>query len=75
MAKHRSIVQPALSEDQTGTCAQKYMLPFDDFVYERRRFNPVDVREFIQQEHDRMQRLLVEIGAELNAVLKVRKGP
>ncbi len=75
MAKHRSIVQPALSEDQTGTRAQKYMMPFDDFVYERRRFNPIDVREFIQQEHDRMQHLLVEIGAELNAVLKARKGP
>lgn len=73
MAKHRSIVRPALNEDHTGNRAQRYELPFDDFVYERRRFNPVDVREFVQQQHDRMQYLLVEIGVELNAVLKARR--
>jgi hypothetical protein len=72
MAKHRSIVRPALNEDHTGNRAQRYELPFDDFVYERRRFSPVDVREFVQQQHDRMQHLLVEIGMELNAVLRAR---
>lgn len=75
MAKHRSIVKPALNEDHTGTRPQRYTLPFEDFVYERRRFDSVDVLAFIEQEHDRMQHLLVEIGAELNAVLRKRKGP
>lgn len=75
MGKHRSIIRPALNEDQTGKRAKKYELPFEDFVYERRQFNAVDVREFIEQEHDRMQHLLVEIGVELNAVLRSRKSP
>lgn len=73
MAKHRSIVRPALNEDWTGKRAEKYMLPFEDFVYEGKHFSSVDVREFVRQEHDRMQHLLVEIGVELNAVLRARK--
>lgn len=72
MAKHRSIIRPALNEDLTGARINKYELPFEDFVYERRRFNAVDVREFLQQQHDRMQHLLVQIGVELNAVLQER---
>lgn len=75
MAKHRSIVRPSLNEDWTGKRAEKYMLPFEDFTYEGQDFASVDVREFVRQEHDRMQHLMVDIGVELNAVLTKRKGP
>lgn len=72
MAKHRGIVRPALREDLTGCRPEKYDLPFEHFEYHGKPFSPMHVREFIQSEHDRMQHLLVDIGMQLNSVLRAR---
>jgi hypothetical protein len=71
-AKHRSVVRPKLSEDWTGKREQKYLLLLESFSYEGKFFPEIDVREFMQQEHDRMQHLMVDTGVELNNVLKAK---
>jgi len=71
-AKHRSIVRPSLTEDLTGKKPERFTLPFESFTYEGLSFSSMDVREFLRDEHDRMQQLMVDIGVELNSVLKRR---
>lgn len=71
-AKHRSIVRPSLNEDWTGKRTEKHVLLFESFEYDQKPFPSVDVREFIQGEFDRIQPLTVDIGVELNNVLRNR---
>ncbi len=68
--KHRSIVRPELNEDFTGKRDERWILYLESFSYAGEFFEKTNARDFMQKEHDRIQFLTVEIGAELNEVLK-----
>jgi hypothetical protein len=69
-SKHRSIVRPELNEDATGRREEKWILFLESFWYAGEMFEKTNAREFMQKEHDRIQPLTVDIGVELNEVLK-----
>lgn len=70
-SKHRSVVQPSLKEDFTGT-KNKVRLEFPAFRHGAEDYPPVMVREFTEREYNRCARLIVEIGNALNTVLRAR---
>ena len=69
--KHRSIIRPELNEDATGKRLDKHILKLESFWYAGHFFEAMDAHEFMQREHDRMQPLTVDIGVELNEVLRL----
>jgi hypothetical protein len=69
-SKHRSIVRPELNEDATGRREEKWILFLESFWYEGKSFEKTDASKFMRKEHDRIQPLTVDIGMELNEVLK-----
>ncbi|MDR3014284.1 MAG: hypothetical protein LBV56_02520 [Delftia acidovorans] len=69
-SKHRSIIRPELNEDVTGRREDKWILFLESFWYAGDFFEKVNAREFMQKEHDRIQPLTVNIGVEMNEVLK-----
>ena len=69
-SKHRSVVRPELNEDATGKREDKWILFLESFWYAGELFEKTNAREFMQKEHDRIQPLTVNIGVELNEVLK-----
>lgn len=69
-SKHRSIVRPELNEDATGRREEKWILFLESFWYAGDLFEKTNAREFMRKEHDRIQPLTVDIGVELNEVLK-----
>jgi hypothetical protein len=69
-AKHRSIVRPELSEDATGMREERWILFLESFRYDGKLFQKTNVCEFMHKENDRIQPLTVDIGMELNEVLK-----
>jgi hypothetical protein len=69
-SKHRSIVRPELNEDATGRREEKWILFLESFWYAGELFEKTNAREFMRKEHDRIQPLTVDIGVELNEVLK-----
>lgn len=69
-SKHRSIVRSELNEDATGKREEKWILFLESFWYAGELFEKTNAREFMQKEHDRIQHLTVNIGVELNNVLK-----
>jgi len=76
-AKHRCIVRPALSEDVNGMREERYILFIEAFSYSGSYFEKVDARAFMQEQHDRIQPLVVDLGLTLNKVLaqlKTKKG-
>lgn len=68
--KHRNIVRPTLNEDVTGRREEKWILFLESFWYGEVFFEKTNAREFMRKEHDRIQPLTVNIGIELNEVLK-----
>ena len=69
-SKHRSIVRSELNEDATGRREEKWVLFLESFWYDGKFFEKTNACEFMQKEHDRIQHLTVNIGVELNDVLK-----
>lgn len=69
-SKHRSIVRSELNEDATGRREEKWILFLESFWYAGEFFEKTNAREFMRKEHDRIQLLTVNIGVELNDVLK-----
>jgi hypothetical protein len=69
-SKHRSIVRSELNEDATGKREEKWILFLESFWYEGELFEKTNAREFMRKEHDRIQPLTVNIGVELNNILK-----
>ncbi|UII70625.1 hypothetical protein LVW35_23715 [Pseudomonas sp. HN11] len=69
-SKHRSIVRSELNEDATGRREEKWILFLESFWYAGEFFEKTNAREFMRKEHDRIQHLTVNIGVELNDVLK-----
>ncbi|MDF3933686.1 hypothetical protein [Pseudomonas citronellolis] len=69
-SKHRSIVRSELNEDATGRREDKWILYLESFWYAGELFEKTNAREFMRKEHDRIQHLTVNIGVELNDVLK-----
>jgi hypothetical protein len=69
-SKHRSIVRPELNEDFTHKRIEKWILFLESFSYAGDLFEKTNAREFMQKAHDRIQPLTVDIGVELNEVLK-----
>lgn len=72
-AKHRSIVRPELSEDATSKKEERWILFLESFWYDGKLFQKTKVREFLRKEHDRIQPLTVDIGMELNEVLRTHQ--
>jgi hypothetical protein len=71
-AKHRNIIRPSMNEDMTGTMTEKHYLKLESFRYGGSHYKEVNARDFMQSEHDRIQPLIVDIGAELNTILRSR---
>jgi hypothetical protein len=71
-SKHRSVVQPSLNEDYTGT-KDRVRLEFPAFTHGGDNFDPVPVRDFTEREYNRSARLIVDIGNSLNDVLRARQ--
>jgi hypothetical protein len=69
-SKHRNIVRPELNEDATGKREEKWILFLESFWYAGELLEKTNVREFMRKEYDRIQHLTVDIGMELNKVLK-----
>jgi hypothetical protein len=69
-SKHRNIVRAELNEDATGRREDKWILFLESFWYAGELFEKTNAREFMRKEHDRIQPLSVDIGVELNEVLK-----
>ncbi|QHF45976.1 hypothetical protein PspS35_20090 [Pseudomonas sp. S35] len=69
-SKHRSIVRSELNEDATGKREEKWILFLESFWYAGELFEKTNAREFMRKEHDRIQYLTVNIGVELNDILK-----
>jgi hypothetical protein len=68
--KHRSVVLPSISEDQIG---KRHELRFAAFEYDGATYPQVAIRELLESEFDRCSILIIDIGIELNAVLRHRK--
>lgn len=68
--KHRNIVRSELNEDATGKRGEKWILYLESFWYAEDLFEKTNARGFMQKEHDRIQHLTVDIGVELNNVLR-----
>ena len=71
-SKHRSVVLPSLNEDQTGQKPGRHMLRLAAFEYEGENYPEVSIKDFLAAEYDRCSVLVIEIGNELNAVLRAR---
>ncbi|MCX7278752.1 MAG: hypothetical protein NTZ15_15760 [Burkholderiales bacterium] len=69
-SKHRSIVRPELNEDATGKREERWILFLESFWYAGDLFEQTNAHEFMRKEHDRIQPLTVDIGVELNEVLR-----
>lgn len=69
-AKHRSIVFPSLNEDLTGTREKRHMVIFPTFAYEESRYPQVFADDFIAAEYERSSQCVINIGIELNALLR-----
>jgi hypothetical protein len=68
-SKHRSIVQPLLSEDATGERSQSHELLFSSFIYESRHYPEITVRELLEPEYERSSQVTIAVGKKLNLVL------
>lgn len=69
-SKHRSIVRSELNEDVTGRREEKWVLFLESFWYSEELFAKTNACEFMRKEHDRIQPLTVNIGVELNNILR-----
>lgn len=71
-SKHRSIVLPALNEDQTGLAPQRHTLKLSDFEYEGGSYPSIGIKDFLEPEYNRCSILVIKLGNCLNAVLRAR---
>ncbi len=72
LAKHRSIVFPALEEDSSAARDNTHSVVFPEFQREGSTYPKVFAEEFLALEHHRCSKLLVESGITLNALLQQR---
>lgn len=71
-AKHRSIVSDTMLADATGTDTVPLRLRFRAFAFKGNNYASVDALPLLQQEFDRINPLILECGALLNAYLNAR---
>lgn len=69
-SKHRSVVRNSISMDATGADPEPLRLLFESFQYGTEHFTGRDVLPFLEAEFNRLSKLLVEVGIELNKVLE-----
>lgn len=72
LAKHRSIVFPALEEDSSGARDETHSVVFPEFERDGSTYPKVYAEELLALEHHRCSKLLVETGRALNALLQQR---
>lgn len=72
LSKHRNIVIPRMTEDFTGE-TDRYQITLSDVQYGGEHFPAVPFRKFATEEFHRASVLVVDLGNELNAVLKEAK--
>ncbi len=68
--KHRSVVRPSLTEDWTGAAPDRHTLKIPSFIYKKKRYPEVAVKDFLEPEYDRCKRLVVNTGNALNGFLR-----
>jgi hypothetical protein len=67
--KHRSIIRPVLWGDATHTAEEIYALRIPGFRYKGTDYAEVHMRDFVRAEYERIARVVVDTGNEVNAVL------
>lgn len=72
LSKHRNIVIPRLTEDFTGE-TDRYRITLNDVKYEGEHFPAVAFSKFATEEFHRASLLVVDLGNELNTVLRGSK--
>jgi hypothetical protein len=71
-SKHRNVVGVNIHQNMTDV-GEPVHLEFPAFKYNDVEYPAVPVKEFTEREFNRCAKLIVDIGNELNAVLKARK--
>lgn len=69
-SKHRSIVQPLLSEDHTGLREERHEVRFAAFTYKGTVYPEVSVSALLSPEYARCSRVVVDAGRNLNVLLE-----
>jgi hypothetical protein len=75
LGKHRSIIRPAIWGDATGIAEEIYALRIPGFEYDGTDFPEVELRPFLEAEYNRCSRLVVDVGNEINAILRSMASP
>lgn len=73
-SKHRSIIRTSMTEDWSGEEPERQRLTLGGFSYKGNSFPSAGVKNFITDEHDRIARLIVDVGNAMHDVLKIRAG-
>ena len=73
-SKHHSVVKVSIHENYTGV-GDVIHLEFPDLKHNNVTYPAVPVREFTEREFNRCAKLIVDIGNELNTVLRARASP
>lgn len=71
-SKHRNVVKASIHQNLTGV-GDAIHLEFPAFKYNDVEYPAVPVKEFTEREFNRCAKLIIDIGNELNTVLKARK--
>ncbi|TDF62227.1 hypothetical protein [Cupriavidus sp. L7L] len=73
-SKHRSLVKPGLWLDMTSSASENFSLKFQRFEYEGIRYEEREVERFLEVAFNRISKIIVDTGNELNEVLRQAKG-
>jgi hypothetical protein len=71
-AKHISVVSQSFSEDWTGLRAERHVILMGGFEHRGALYPEVAAKDFLQTEFDRITKLFVNAGIELNVLLDRR---
>lgn len=69
-SKHRSIVQPKLNGDNTGTRERRYEIHFSEFTYRDKPYPAIDIHDFLEPEYARCSKIVLDTGVKLKRVLE-----
>jgi len=72
LSKHRSLVKPMLWVDMTGKSEDSFQFKFPSFVHNKAPYPEREMLPFLQSELKRISEIVIDTGAELNAVLRAQ---
>lgn len=70
LSKHRNVVRASLNEDWTGTRVNSHEFHLTSFERGSKSYPQVSVESLVAPEFERISKLIIAIGHELNAVLQ-----